>query len=208
MFSEAPTINVVDDDASVLKSLARLLQSARYRVRTYDSALDFLAEYHDGTAGCLILDVRMPELSGLDLQDRLQDGDIRIPIIFITGHGDIPMTVRAMKGGAHDFLTKPYEARHLLEVVAEAVKRDRLARRERDELAFLRRHLDSLTPREGEVFGLVVTGLLNKQIAAELGVSEKTVKVHRARVMTKMQAESLAELVHMAERLGMGLAEQ
>ena len=152
--------------------------------------------------GCLVLDVRLPGLSGLDLQKRMADAGIEIPIIFITGHGDIPMTVQAMKAGAVEFLTKPFRDQDLLDAIQQALERDRMAREQRAEIEELRDRLDSLTPREREVMGLVVAGLLNKQIAGELGTSETTVKIHRHQVMEKMGAGSLAELVRMADRLG------
>jgi FixJ family two-component response regulator len=197
------TIFVVDDDASVRKALARLMKSAGYAVETFASASDFLenGRYQD-CPGCVILDLRMPGLSGLDLQQELKLVTPTIPIIFITGHGDIPASVRAMKDGADDFLTKPVHAEILLQVVQQAVDRNRKDRAFDAELRELQRRAAALTPREHEVMALVVRGLLNKQVAAELGTVEKTIKVHRARVVEKMGVSSLAELVLLAERLG------
>ena len=202
MTDERPVIYVVDDDPSVLKSLERLLRSAGYDVMTFASALEFLDFRHPDAPGCLILDVYMPELGGLELQDRLADREITFPVIFITGHGTVPMSVRAMKAGAVDFLQKPFLEKDLLGVIAGAVARDRQAKQVQRELRKLRGRLQTLTPREHEVFGLVVTGMLNKQIAFDLGTAEKTIKVHRARIIEKMGAKSLADLVRFAERLG------
>jgi FixJ family two-component response regulator len=198
---------VVDDDPSVLKSLERLLRSAGYDVETFSSALEFLDSQHRDVPCCLVLDIRMPEMTGLELQERLTAGETALPVIFITGHGTIPMSVRAMKAGAVDFLQKPFLDRDLLDVISRAVAADRLAKQERWQLKLLRQRLKTLTPRESEVFGLVVTGMLNKQIAFDLGATEKTIKVHRARVMEKLGAESLADLVRFAERLGIGSPE-
>ncbi len=195
-------VYVVDDDPSVLKSLERLLRSEGYDVKTFTSALDFLDFQHPDVPGCLVLDVKMPELGGLELQERLAEKEIAFPIIFITGHGTVPMSVRAMKAGAVDFLEKPFWDKDLLDVVSRAVAADRQAKREQRELRKLRERLKTLTPREHEVFGLVVTGMLNKQIAYDLGTSEKTIKVHRARIMEKLGAGSLADLVRFAEKLG------
>lgn len=195
-------VYVVDDDPSVLKSLERLLRSEGYDVKTFTSALDFLDFQHPDVPGCLVLDVKMPELGGLELQERLAEKEIAFPIIFITGHGTVPMSVRAMKAGAVDFLEKPFLDKDLLDVVSRAVAADRQAKQEQRELRKLRERLKTLTPREHEVFGLVVTGMLNKQIAYDLGTSEKTIKVHRARIMEKLGAGSLADLVRFAEKLG------
>jgi FixJ family two-component response regulator len=195
------SVFVVDDDESVRQSLKNLVGSVGLRVEAFASAQEFLRSKLMDVPGCLVLDVRLPGLSGLDLQKRMADAGIEIPIIFITGHGDIPMTVRAMKAGAVEFLTKPFRDQDLLDAIRQALDRDRTAREQRAEIAELRSRFDSLTPREREVMGLVVTGLLNKQIAGELGTSETTVKIHRHQVMEKMGAGSLAELVRMADRL-------
>ena len=198
------TVFVVDDDASVHKALARLLVSAGYAVETFASAREFLDRgHHQDTPGCLVLDVSMPGLSGLDLQQELMAFSPPLPIIFITGHGDIPTSVRAMKGGAVDFLTKPVDDRNLLSVIKLAIARNAEARKLHAELQELQRRAANLTPREREVMTLVVRGRLNKQVAAELGTAEKTIKVHRGRVIEKMGVDSLAELVRMAEKLGM-----
>jgi len=202
MKDERPVVYVVDDDPSVLKSLERLLRSAGYQAEIFTSALEFLDFSHRDAPGCLILDVKMPELSGLELQERLAARELALPVIFITGHGTVPMSVRAMKAGAMDFLQKPFLDQDLLDAIGGAVATDRQAKQEQRELSKLRERLKTLTPRESEVFGLVVTGMLNKQIAFDLGTSEKTIKVHRARVMEKLSAESLADLVRIAERLG------
>ncbi len=197
-----PRIFVVDDDPAVCESLEALIRSAGFKSETFSSARDFLARPpHDGPA-CLVLDVRMPGLSGLDLQKELADRNNDIPIVFITGHGDIPMSVQAMKTGAVDFLPKSFDDDDLLGAVSEAIDRHRRARRDRAENDEIRRRIKSLTPRERQVFELVITGMLNKQIAFDLGISEQTVKIHRGRVMRKMQVVSVAELVRLAEQLG------
>ena len=193
---------VVDDDASFRKSTELLVQSAGFNVQGFSSAEEFLRSRRPDVPSCLILDVRLPHLSGLDLQRQLFKTDADIPIIFITGHGDIPMTVQAMKSGAAEFLTKPFREQELLDAIRRAIDSDRAARLRRAELADLRRQYESLTPREREVMGRVVRGMLNKQIAGEIGTAEKTVKVHRGRIMQKMGAKSLADLVRTAERLG------
>jgi FixJ family two-component response regulator len=193
---------VVDDDEPMRKSLQNLIGSVGLRVEAFASAPEFLRSKLTDVPGCLVLDVRLPGLSGLDLQKRMVEAGIEIPIIFITGHGDIPMTVQAMKAGAVEFLTKPFRDQDLLDAIQQALDRDRAARKQRTQINELHNRLDSLTPREREVMGLVVAGLLNKQIAGELGTSETTIKIHRHQVMEKMGAGSLAELVRMADRLG------
>ncbi|MCU0574136.1 MAG: response regulator transcription factor [Syntrophobacteraceae bacterium] len=204
---EKPVVYVVDDDPSVLKALGRLVRSAGYEVETFSSAEEFLDFQHRELPGCLILDVEMPTLGGLELQERLAARGIALPVIFITGHGTVPMSVRAMKAGAVDFLQKPFLDEDLLDVISRAVARDRQVMRERWQLQELRARLKDLTPREYEVFSLVVTGMLNKQIAFDLGTTEKTVKVHRARVMRKLGADSLADLVRIADKLGISSSE-
>jgi FixJ family two-component response regulator len=194
---------VVDDDAPMRESLQNLLRSVGLRVEAFASAQEFLRSTRPDVPSCLVLDVRLPGLSGLELQQQLVEGDRAMPIIFITGHGDIPMTVQAMKAGAVEFLSKPFRDQALLDAIQQALARDRAAHEQRAQSEELRRRYHSLTPRERDVLALVVTGLLNKQIAGELGTSEASVKVHRQHVMAKMGAGSLAALVRMADRLGL-----
>jgi FixJ family two-component response regulator len=193
---------VVDDDASVREAIGSLLRSVGLQVELFGTAAEFLKNKLPDAAACLVLDIRLPGVSGLDFQVELAAADIHIPIIFITGHGDIPMTVRAMKAGAVEFLTKPFRDQDLLDAVQTALERDRTRRAQDKTVHELRNHYEALTPREQQVISLVTAGLMNKQIAAELGVSEITVKVHRGSVMKKMGARSLADLVRMADALG------
>jgi FixJ family two-component response regulator len=203
----SPIVFVVDDDQAVLKGLTRVLRSAGLEVAPFSSPRKFLEQYDPKAAGCLVLDVAMPGLNGLELQEALTAIGSAIPIIFLTGRGDIPMSVQAMKGGAVDFLTKPLDDDDLLKAVAVALEKDRIERQSRNELDDIQERLATLTPREREVLNHVVTGQLNKQIALDLGTVEKTIKVHRARVMEKMKVNSVAELVRLTERLGKNLPE-
>ena len=197
------TAFLVDDDAGVLKALTRLVRTAGYDAKPFSSSQDFLAAHDPSVPGCAILDVAMPGLDGLQLQDRLLDDGIARPIIFLTGNGDIPMSVRAMKAGAVDFLTKPIKRDQLLFAIERAAKLDEASRRERNDRELVDAKLSRLTPREREVLLHVVAGRLNKQIAADLGTVEKTIKVHRGRVMAKLEVRTVADLVRMAERAGL-----
>ncbi|MGZ5951165.1 MAG: response regulator transcription factor, partial [Isosphaeraceae bacterium] len=201
MSESRPLVFVVDDNLAVRTSLKRLIQSLGLDVQTFASAHEFLGAPRPDGPACLVLDVRLPDLSGLDLQQKLAKSNVELPIIFITGHGDIPMSVRAMKAGAVEFLTKPFREQDLLEAIQHGIEKHRGTRQRRAEVSGLQQLYDSLTPREREVFPLVVSGMLNKQIAHQLGTSEKTIKVHRGQLMRKMTANSLADLIRMAGKL-------
>ena len=201
MNDSRPIVFVVDDDPAVSVSMKRLIRSLGLEVQTFSSAQDFLRTKRPDAPGCLVLDVRLPDLSGLDLQQELAKANVDLPIVFVTGHADIPMSVRAMKAGAVEFLTKPFREQDLLEAIQHAIGQHRTSRQQRAEISELQQRQDLLTPREREVFPLVASGLLNKQIAHQLGASEKTIKIHRSQLMRKMKASSLADLVRMSERL-------
>jgi FixJ family two-component response regulator len=203
---ERPTVFVVDDDSSMRDALKNLFRSVGLNVETFGVAQEFLSKQRSKGPGCLVLDVRLPDVSGLDLQRQLADANIQIPIVFITAHGDIQMSVRAMKAGAVEFLTKPFRDQDLLDAVQQALDRDRATRVSEGQQAETRARYESLSPREREVMGLVVSGLLNKQIAGTLGTSEATVKMHRGHMMQKMKADSVVELARMAERLAIPIS--
>jgi FixJ family two-component response regulator len=205
--AEEPIVFVIDDDASVREALRSLFRSVGLRVEVFGSASEFLESKLPDVPSCLILDIRLPRVSGLDFQDELAKANIHIPIIFMTGHGDIPMSVRAMKAGAVDFLTKPFRDQDMLDAVTTAIERDRDSRNEAKILSGLHALFATLTPREQEVMALVTAGLMNKQIAAKIGIAEITVKIHRGHIMKKMAAKSLADLVRMAQALGIRHAE-
>jgi RNA polymerase sigma factor (sigma-70 family) len=202
MTEQPPIVFVVDDDASIRDALKGLIRSVGLKVELFGAPREFLQAKRPDAPSCLVLDVRLPGESGLDLQRELADANISIPIVFITGHGDIPMSMRAMKAGAVEFLPKPFRDQDLLDAIQVGLERDRARRQSEAENAMLQERLESLTPREREVLPLVVSGLLNKQVAAEIGTTEATVKVHRSQLMKKMGADSLPELVRMAEKIG------
>src|ERR1700704_6042962 len=207
MSEAVPVVFVVDDDPSVRRAIKRLVESVGLRVELFGSAQEFLGRERPDSPNCLVLDIRLPGMSGLDFQRELATAGIHIPIIFITAHGDIPMTVRAMKAGAVEFLTKPFRDQDLLDAIQQGLERDRTMRAQEAEAEMLRERLESLTPGERKVLPLVVAGRPNKQIAAEIGTSEATVKVHRSQLMRKMAADSLPELVRMSEKIGIALVQ-
>ena len=207
MTEPASIVFVVDDDPSVRRAIKRLVESVGLHVELFESATEFINSSHPDVASCLVLDIRLPGISGLDFQRELVQAKRDIPMIFITAHGDIPMTVRAMKAGAVEFLTKPFRDQDLLDAIQVGLERDRVRRQRQAETAMLRERLESLTPREREILPLVVSGLLNKQVAAEIGATEATVKVHRSQLMRKMGASSLADLVRMSEKMGIAVPE-
>ena len=207
MTEPASIVFVVDDDPSVRRAIKRLVESVGLHVELFGSATEFIRSSRPDVASCLVLDIRLPGISGLDFQRELVQAKNEIPMIFITAHGDIPMTVRAMKAGAVEFLTKPFRDQDLLDAIQVGLERDRVRRQRQAETAMLRDRLESLTPREREILPLVVSGLLNKQVAAEIGATEATVKVHRSQLMRKMGAGSLADLVRMSEKMGIAVPE-
>jgi len=207
MNEAVPVVFVVDDDPSVRRAIKRLVESVGLRVETFGSAQEFRRSERPDSASCLVLDIRLPGISGLDFQRELAKAGIHIAVVFITGHGDIPMTVRAMKAGAVEFLTKPFRDQDLLDAIQQGLERDRTRRAQEAEVAALRERLESLTPRERKVLPLVASGLPNKQIADAIGASEATVKVHRSQLMRKMDASSLPDLVRMAEKMGIAVPE-
>jgi len=207
MGEPAYIVFVVDDDPSVRRAIKRLVESVGLHVELFGSATEFITSSRPDVASCLVLDIRLPGISGLDFQRELVQAKNEIPMIFITAHGDIPMTVRAMKAGAVEFLTKPFRDQDLLDAIQLGLERDRVRRQRQAETAMLRERLESLTPREREILPLVVSGLLNKQVGAEIGATEATVKVHRSQLMRKMGASSLADLVRMSEKMGIAVPE-
>jgi FixJ family two-component response regulator len=205
---EQPIVYVIDDDESMRRALTNLFQSVRLRVEVFGSAIELVQSSLPDVASCLVLDIRLPGLSGLDFQAELAEANIHIPIIFMTGHGDIPMTVRAMKAGAIDFLTKPFRHQEMLDAVATAIERDRKRREDEKMISNAQALFETLTPRERDVLALVAAGRMNKQIAAELGIAEITVKIHRGHIMKKMLTRSLADLVRITEMLGIRRSQQ
>jgi len=203
MCGEQPVIFIVDDDASAREGIEDLLQSIGLRVMSFGSSQEFLDSKRPDAPGCIILDVRLPNISGLEFQKLLTEAGIEIPVVFVTGHGDIPMSVTAMKSGAVEFLTKPFREQAMLDAINVGIERDRQRRRALKLVAELRQRFESLTPRERDVFALVITGRPNKPLAAELGLSEMTIKVHRSQITKKMKASSIVELVRIADRLGL-----